>query len=234
MIEDSVRYLKAQGREVVYDAEHFFDGYMDNPQYALRTLEAAARAALEPVALRDQRREAGPPGPVDRADIVARFGAGLVGIPLPQRQRPRGRRHLGRGRRGRHLGPGHRERLRRARRQRTCDHSAHLALKMGCTMTCSRIWRSCGTFALLDELANLRPNPRPVRRAVGVRPQGGSPRQRRQKVARSYEHIDPTLVGTAPGSRLRHGRAQQSASRRGSSGSSSTRRAGVEGADRGA
>ena len=43
MIEDSVRYLVSQGREVIYDAEHFFDGYLDNPDYALRTLEAAAR-----------------------------------------------------------------------------------------------------------------------------------------------------------------------------------------------
>jgi len=42
MIEDSVRFLVAQGREVIYDAEHFFDGYLDNADYALRTLEAAA------------------------------------------------------------------------------------------------------------------------------------------------------------------------------------------------
>src|SRR5579863_3301330 len=33
MIEDSIRYLTAQGREIVYDAEHFFDGYLDNPDY---------------------------------------------------------------------------------------------------------------------------------------------------------------------------------------------------------
>ena len=38
MIEDSVRYLKEQGKEVIYDAEHFYDGYLDNPEYALSTL----------------------------------------------------------------------------------------------------------------------------------------------------------------------------------------------------
>ena len=43
MIEDSVRFLVEQGREVIYDAEHFFDGYSDNPHYALQTLEAAQR-----------------------------------------------------------------------------------------------------------------------------------------------------------------------------------------------
>lgn len=43
MIEDSVRFLTENGREVIYDAEHFFDGYCDNPEYALQTLEAAKR-----------------------------------------------------------------------------------------------------------------------------------------------------------------------------------------------
>ncbi len=41
MINESVAYLKAQGREVLYDAEHFFDGYKDNADYALQTLFAA-------------------------------------------------------------------------------------------------------------------------------------------------------------------------------------------------
>jgi 2-isopropylmalate synthase len=44
MIRDSVDYLKAHGREVVYDAEHFFDGFKSNPDYALATLRAAAGA----------------------------------------------------------------------------------------------------------------------------------------------------------------------------------------------
>ena len=41
MIGETVRYLASQGREVVYDAEHFFDGYRANPEYALETLKAA-------------------------------------------------------------------------------------------------------------------------------------------------------------------------------------------------
>ena len=43
MIEDSVRLLAEAGREVIFDAEHFFDGYADDPAYALATLRAAAR-----------------------------------------------------------------------------------------------------------------------------------------------------------------------------------------------
>src|SRR5256885_12723560 len=41
LISETVRYLKDNGKEVVYDAEHFFDGYAANPSYALETLEAA-------------------------------------------------------------------------------------------------------------------------------------------------------------------------------------------------
>jgi 2-isopropylmalate synthase len=53
MIADSVSYLKKQGREVIYDAEHFFDGYKSNPEYAIKTLQAAADAGAEVIALCD-------------------------------------------------------------------------------------------------------------------------------------------------------------------------------------
>ena len=43
MIEESVSYLKAQGKAVIYDAEHFFDGYNEDPEYALQTLKAAIK-----------------------------------------------------------------------------------------------------------------------------------------------------------------------------------------------
>ncbi|MGO9923474.1 MAG: citramalate synthase, partial [Isosphaeraceae bacterium] len=44
MIADSVGFCAARAAEVIYDAEHFFDGYKRNPDYALRTLQAAAAA----------------------------------------------------------------------------------------------------------------------------------------------------------------------------------------------
>ena len=53
MIRDSVAYLKAQGKEVVYDAEHFFDGYKTNPEYALSTLQAAMLGGADSVVLCD-------------------------------------------------------------------------------------------------------------------------------------------------------------------------------------
>lgn len=53
IIQDSVSYLKDQGKEVIYDAEHFFDGYFANPEYALETLRAAWQAGADTVVLCD-------------------------------------------------------------------------------------------------------------------------------------------------------------------------------------
>ncbi|HET8980825.1 MAG TPA: citramalate synthase [Solirubrobacteraceae bacterium] len=49
MIADSVAFLVGQGKRVIYDAEHFFDGYGDDPQYALRCLRTAVEAGAETV-----------------------------------------------------------------------------------------------------------------------------------------------------------------------------------------
>ena len=53
MIGDSVDYLRRAGREVIHDAEHFFDGYKDNPEYAIATLRAAHEAGAEWLVLCD-------------------------------------------------------------------------------------------------------------------------------------------------------------------------------------
>lgn len=47
MIRDTIEYLRSQGRRVIYDAEHWFDGYKHNPEYALKTLETAMSAGAE-------------------------------------------------------------------------------------------------------------------------------------------------------------------------------------------
>jgi len=53
IIEDSIAYLRERGRRVFYDAEHFFDGYKADPDYALKTIERAVRAGAERVILCD-------------------------------------------------------------------------------------------------------------------------------------------------------------------------------------
>ncbi len=53
LIRDSIRYLKSIGKEVVYDAEHFFDGFQADRQYALATLKAAEEAGADVIVLCD-------------------------------------------------------------------------------------------------------------------------------------------------------------------------------------
>ena len=53
MISDSIRFLRENGAQVFYDAEHFFDGYKDSPEYALKTLLAAQEAGAEYLVLCD-------------------------------------------------------------------------------------------------------------------------------------------------------------------------------------
>ena len=53
LIGETVKYLKDHGREVVYDAEHFFDGFNANPEFAMRTLEAAKQAGADVLCLCD-------------------------------------------------------------------------------------------------------------------------------------------------------------------------------------
>ncbi|MCK9381809.1 MAG: citramalate synthase [Sulfuritalea sp.] len=80
MIGDTIRHLKQQGREVVYDAEHFFDGYQANADYALRTLAVAAEAGADCLCLCDTN---GGTFPRDIAEITrtvkARFAV-TIGI----------------------------------------------------------------------------------------------------------------------------------------------------------
>ena len=53
MISSSIQHLKKKLKEVIYDAEHFFDGYKNNPEYALKTIQAAAEAGADFIVLCD-------------------------------------------------------------------------------------------------------------------------------------------------------------------------------------
>src|SRR5262249_38819095 len=61
MIADSVAFLTQQGKRVIYDAEHFFDAYRADAEYALRCLRAAAEAGAENVTLCDTNGSSLPP-----------------------------------------------------------------------------------------------------------------------------------------------------------------------------
>ena len=90
MIAESIAFLVARGKRVLFDAEHFFDGFALDPDYALDCLRAAADAGAERVVLvRHQRRLAAAADP-RRVRRRARSAAGRrARHPLPRRRRLR-------------------------------------------------------------------------------------------------------------------------------------------------
>jgi 2-isopropylmalate synthase len=107
MIRESVAFLREAGREVVYDAEHFFDGWKANPEYAPQTIRAAAEAGASRIVMCDTN-----------GGRVCRRAAGH---PLPQRLRA-GRGQLPGGGRSRcHARAGHDQWTRRTLRQCRLD-----------------------------------------------------------------------------------------------------------------
>ena len=76
MIKDSVAFLAGEGREVIYDAEHFFDGWKANPDYARKTVLAAAGAGASIIVCCDTN---GGSMPEEVADIVNQLQEALGG-----------------------------------------------------------------------------------------------------------------------------------------------------------
>ena len=121
MIRDSVAYLRSEGRRVIYDAEHFFDGFHRNPDFALATIRAAQEGGAETRrAVRYERRQ---PARADRGGrgggTKSPFDSGRHS--LPQRLR-RGDGQFAQGRAARcRSGAGDHQRDRRTVRKRRLD-----------------------------------------------------------------------------------------------------------------
>jgi 2-isopropylmalate synthase len=75
LIYDSLEYLKSRVPEIFYDAEHFFDGYKANPEYAMKTLQAAQQAGADCIILCDTN---GGTMPFEMARIVASVKAAIT------------------------------------------------------------------------------------------------------------------------------------------------------------
>lgn len=199
MIEDSVRFLKAAGREVIYDAEHFFDGYREDPEYAVETLKVAAAGGADWVVLCDTNGgsqvtwlqevvrkvvEVLHPLPVG---IHAHNDSGL-GVALSQVAVEAGARMV----QGCQNGYG--ERVGNAN---LTTVMANLQFKMGFDMACREQMSELSSLAHeIDKLANLVPDTKaPYVGRSAFAHKGGVHANAAQKVARSYEHIEPGLVG---------------------------------------
>jgi 2-isopropylmalate synthase len=199
MIEDSVRHLVAAGREVIYDAEHFFDGYKHDAAYALRTLAAAKRGGAANLTLCDTN---GGTLVDDLKDIVAHavreFGGDNVGVHCHNDSGLGVAVSLAGIAAGATLVQGtingYGERTGNAN---LTTILANLFLKMDRQACCRPNLPQLRELShYLDELANQRPDPKaPFVGASAFAHKGGLHANAAQKVARSYEHITPAAVG---------------------------------------
>ncbi len=81
LCSDSVEYLKKHGLEVIFDAEHFYDGYKENPEYSLKVLTSAAQAGADVLVLCDTNGGSLPIEIYDITQVVCKqFNTLIVGI----------------------------------------------------------------------------------------------------------------------------------------------------------
>jgi 2-isopropylmalate synthase len=200
MVADSVRYLRAAGMRVFFDAEHFFDGYKHNAEYALRVLEAAATNDAEVLVLCDTNGGS-LPHEVQRitAEVVSYFEGKRIGI---HTQNDSGcavansvAAVVGGATQVQGTVNGYGERTGNANLMTVIPD---LTLKLGiATLPEGRMERLTAVSRHVAELVNLPPHPAdPYVGSSAFAHKGGLHTSALGKVGgASYEHIDPALVG---------------------------------------
>lgn len=196
MIADTVRFLKASPRETFYDAEHFFDSYKENPEYSLATLQAAHEAGADLIILCDTNGGT-LPGEIARItrEVIAALGApvgihthndGGLGVANALAAIEAGAVQV----QGTINGYGE--------RVGNCNLTTvipNLQLKLGIPVV-PDVAQLRELSLFVDELANVPHDIRaPYVGLAAFTHKGGLHVHAVQKLARSYEHIDPKLVG---------------------------------------
>jgi 2-isopropylmalate synthase len=198
MIADSVRYLKALGLEVIYDAEHFFDGYAADPVYALRTLAAAAEAGADVLVLCETNGGALPSTVVAVVSEVHRATTTPLGIHAHNDAELAVANSLGAVEAGAvHVQGtinGYGERCGNAN---LCSIIPALQLKMGRRCVSDEQLRGLTeTARYVSELANLNLFPhQPYVGHSAFAHKGGMHVNALLKCEESYQHVDPARVG---------------------------------------
>lgn len=198
MIADSVAYCKAAGREVFYDAEHFFDGYLHNPDYALQTLRAAQDAGATVLILCDTNGGTLPDKVAERVEAVRRAVTADLGIHCHNDSDVATANSLAAVSRGATQVQGTVNGIgERCGNADLVSVLANLGLKLGYDVLAP------GSLARLTELSryvyeianmNFR-NGQPFVGASAFAHKGGMHTHAIARTTASYEHIDPAAVG---------------------------------------
>ncbi len=199
MIEDTVRFLKEQGKEVVYDAEHFYDGFLDNRDYALSTLRAAQNGGADFLTLCETNGgKLVTPFREITASVVDEFPDSAVGVHCHNDAGVGVAVSLAGVEAGAVLVQGtmngYGERNGNANLTTIIPN---LELKMGKSTNCRNHLPKLRDLSLfVDDATNLRSDIRaPYVGAASFAHKGGVHADAAAKSTRSYEHIDPAVVG---------------------------------------
>lgn len=201
MISDSINYLKSKGLRVFFDAEHFFDGYSANPEYALQVVEGAARAGAECIILCDTN------GGTLPQQIVAAIKAvqGVASVPLGIHAHNDADLAVANSLAAVEAGAvqiqgtinGYGERCGNAN---LCSIIPNLKLKMGIDcISDEQLSKLSDVSRYVSELANLpHPGSLPYVGANAFTHKGGLHVSALIRWQDSYQHIDPGIVGNQP------------------------------------
>lgn len=196
MISDTVAYLKKHGREVLYDAEHFFDSFREDPEYSLKTVKAASDAGADLVVLCETNGGALPEWVEEvTKKVIAHLGKpvgihthndGGVGVANALAAIRAGACQV----QGTINGYGE-----RVGNCNLITVMPNLQLKMGIDLGID-LTRLRELSFFVDELANVPHDIRaPYVGLAAFTHKGGLHVHAVQKLARTYEHVDPSLVG---------------------------------------
>src|SRR4051794_15506995 len=200
MVADSIEFLRGQGREVLFDAEHFFDGYKRNPEFSLRVLESAAERGATTLVLCDTNGGS-LPYEVERivGEVVNYFGKDVgIGVHTHDDTGCGVANALA----GVRAGAGHVQGTVNGYGERTgnCNLTTvipNLSLKMGvATIPEDRLERLTPVSHHIAELVNLTLNPQaPYVGASAFAHKAGLHTSGIARAKDAYEHVDPERVG---------------------------------------
>jgi 2-isopropylmalate synthase len=198
MISSSVEFLKKYSEEVIYDAEHFFDGYKANAKYAMETIKRAEQASVQCIALCDTNGGTLSWEIEEIIKEVLRSVNCKVGIHCHNDTGFAVANSLAAVRAGathvQGVVNGYGERCGNAN---LITIAADLCLKMGCNLKCNGNMPKLRYYSLaIDEVANLQSDARaPFVGETAFAHKGGAHIDGVLKIASSFEHINPEAVG---------------------------------------
>ena len=201
MVSDSIGYLKEKGISVFFDAEHFFDGYKSNPEYALEVLKVADKAGAECLVLCDTNGGALPAEIRDVINDVRRITDVPIGIHAHNDSELAVANTLAAVNVGASQVQGtingYGERCGNAN---LCSIIPALKIKMGIDcVTDEQLTKLADVAHYVSEVANLVPDAfLPYIGASAFSHKGGLHVSGLRKWSGSYQHIDPELVGNNP------------------------------------